>query len=193
MKKDTRQPSQARAVKTRDRILSAAFQSFLKNGYRMTSTVKIAKASGVSVGIVYSYFKDKDELFELWLNHLLQRCDDYFYNQFKLLEYNVEISMIVANILEKLTDMFFLSPLLHEQTNPYIQSLLQAFMEKGERLFLKCCTEANVFLQFPNESVHIIRNLLFDYSSDIKNTPSHLDREQLKSRYIVLISALFRV
>jgi AcrR family transcriptional regulator len=44
-------------------IVRAAVGCFSRRGYRGTSMVDIVRASGVSVGGIYSYFDSKDELF----------------------------------------------------------------------------------------------------------------------------------
>ena len=80
---ESKTPIQNRAIETRQKIVSAAYSLFFTNGYKKTNTIIIAKKANVSVGIVYSYFKNKDELLEMWLDDLLKRCDNYFYNQFQ--------------------------------------------------------------------------------------------------------------
>lgn len=39
------------------------FRLMCENGYQKTTTADIAKAAGVSTGIIYSYFKDKHDIF----------------------------------------------------------------------------------------------------------------------------------
>lgn len=47
----------------RDKILKAAEKMFRKEGYEKTSVRKIAKAIEYSVGTIYLYFKNKDDIF----------------------------------------------------------------------------------------------------------------------------------
>ena len=98
MNKKQTVPKQTRSILTRQNILNVAFKSFLKVGFKKTNTILIAQNSKVSIGIVYSYFNNKEELLEMWLNNLLERCDDYLYNQFKLTQYEVELSLVISNI-----------------------------------------------------------------------------------------------
>lgn len=64
---DTRRDSVARrAVEqelSRERILNAARELFVKHGYRAVSMRKIANALGYSHGSIYYYFQDKADLF----------------------------------------------------------------------------------------------------------------------------------
>ncbi|AXE54297.1 TetR/AcrR family transcriptional regulator [Aurantimicrobium sp. MWH-Uga1] len=56
-------PSPASGLKTRQSLIDAA-KGFLGQGNRDVSIQEIAKAANVSVGSVYTYFKDKNELFD---------------------------------------------------------------------------------------------------------------------------------
>jgi len=48
---------------THDRILCAAIELFAKNGLGNTSIKDIAKLAGASVGLMYHYYKTKEEVF----------------------------------------------------------------------------------------------------------------------------------
>ncbi|MBQ8496086.1 MAG: TetR/AcrR family transcriptional regulator [Clostridia bacterium] len=48
----------------REEILSAALDLFLANGYEKTSIRMISQKIGCEVGLVYYYFKTKDDVFE---------------------------------------------------------------------------------------------------------------------------------
>lgn len=58
----TRQPVQARALKTRAALLEAAAQEFSAAGYARTTAKTIAQRAGAATGSFYQYFSDKDEL-----------------------------------------------------------------------------------------------------------------------------------
>ena len=55
----TRQP---RAERTRRQILEAGAELFSREGYHATSSKKIARAAGISVGSFYNHFRDKKDL-----------------------------------------------------------------------------------------------------------------------------------
>ncbi len=57
----------------REQILAAAAQVFSTVGYSRATTKQIAATAGVSEGLVYTYFKSKDELLVAMLNHLTRR------------------------------------------------------------------------------------------------------------------------
>lgn len=57
--------------RSRDSIITAALDLFAGHGFHSTSMAQVAKAAGVSKGLIYNYFESKDELlkgvFELGL------------------------------------------------------------------------------------------------------------------------------
>ena len=53
---------QERSIHTRELIIKTGLKLFATEGFYETSTKKIAKAAGISIGNFYNYFKDKKEL-----------------------------------------------------------------------------------------------------------------------------------
>ncbi len=60
--KTRRNPKQARAQATVDAILSATFQLLETEGEGRLTTNRIAERAGVSIGTLYQYFKDRDDI-----------------------------------------------------------------------------------------------------------------------------------
>ena len=58
-------PVQARSKAMVERILEGATQVLATQGYGQMSTNRVADVAGVSVGSLYRYFSDKDEIFEV--------------------------------------------------------------------------------------------------------------------------------
>jgi AcrR family transcriptional regulator len=56
-----------------EQILQGAMQEFLARGYAGTSMEKVAAAAGVSKPTVYSYFKDKEVLFQFLIENLVKK------------------------------------------------------------------------------------------------------------------------
>lgn len=55
-------PSQGRARATYDAILEAAFQILDRDGEKKLTTNLIAERAGVSIGTLYQYFSDRDDI-----------------------------------------------------------------------------------------------------------------------------------
>ncbi len=75
-----RTPEQYQEIRERSRsaIMKAALKLFSAKGYRATTVDKIAQAAGVSKGLLYNYFKSKDELLEEILEKMssMMQLDD---------------------------------------------------------------------------------------------------------------------
>lgn len=67
--KRRRKPSQARSRRAVESIIEAAAQVLERRGYQGATTNRIAERAGVSVGTLYQYFNNKDEIF----NALIER------------------------------------------------------------------------------------------------------------------------
>lgn len=63
-----REPKQQRAIEKKEKIIEVGFNLICKNGYYNTNTAEIAKGADVSTGIVYQYFKDKNDILLEGLN-----------------------------------------------------------------------------------------------------------------------------
>ena len=61
-KKPVRPPQHARSIQKFDFIVEAATRILSESGYAALTTNEVAKISGVSIGSVYEYFRNKDEI-----------------------------------------------------------------------------------------------------------------------------------
>jgi AcrR family transcriptional regulator len=59
-----------------DEITAAAFEAFAENGYASTGVADVAKRAGVSKGLLYLYFKTKEELFKAVVKNVVVRRVD---------------------------------------------------------------------------------------------------------------------
>ena len=80
MIENIREPKQKRAIEKKEKIIEAGFNLICENGYYNTNTAEIAKAAGVSTGIVYQYFKDK---YDILIEGLEKYGDDIFFPMLK--------------------------------------------------------------------------------------------------------------
>lgn len=65
----------------KDRILDAAIQLFAQSGYTGTKVADIAKAADVSFGTVFTYFENKEALFERAILEPLKELDLAFHER----------------------------------------------------------------------------------------------------------------
>lgn len=60
---EIREPIQKRSIEKKQNIIKYGFELICEKGYHNTNTAEIAKAAGVSTGIIYQYFNDKRDIF----------------------------------------------------------------------------------------------------------------------------------
>lgn len=68
-----KQPRQARARATVDAIIEATAQVLVADGYVGLTTNHVADRAGTSIGTLYQYFRNKDELIEALIDRELER------------------------------------------------------------------------------------------------------------------------
>jgi AcrR family transcriptional regulator len=112
-----RTPKQKRGIKTRERIIKAAFKLFADKGIHGTNSTEIAKRAGISTGSFYAYFKNKKTL-------LLEMLEDYLDRHYRtawrpLAGFNLDaldrdkINIIIASVFEA----YDIAPEFHRQTH----------------------------------------------------------------------------
>ncbi|MGO9514481.1 MAG: TetR/AcrR family transcriptional regulator [Steroidobacteraceae bacterium] len=65
-------PSRADALRLRDRILAAATELFLAEGYGLTSIAAVAARAGISKRTFYDRFDDKEQLFAAVVHRIIE-------------------------------------------------------------------------------------------------------------------------
>lgn len=72
----TRVEDRALVEKRRRQVIAAAIQRFGRQGYHATTIRDIARAAGVSVGLIYQYFGDKEDVLFLAVLDVLESYRD---------------------------------------------------------------------------------------------------------------------
>lgn len=111
-----REPIQKRSIEKKEKIIKYGFELICEKGYYNTNTAEIAKAAGVSTGIVYSYFTGKHDIL---LEGLKRFANSIFYpsvdfiNDIEINENNLE--QIIREIISKFIKNHKLSKSAHEE------------------------------------------------------------------------------
>lgn len=143
--KTVREPKQTRSIGTKEKILDAAYQLFCEKGYYRTSTNEIAKTAGISIGSLYSYFKDKDTIFM----EILERYHQEFIaaNEKMVATVSASKADIRSWLRELIEDLIKLheigKELNHEikvlcYTNPEVAAVEEQHMEQTRKLAFEC-------------------------------------------------------
>lgn len=145
-----REPIQKRSIEKKGKIIKAGFDLICEKGYYNTNTAEIAKAAGVSTGIVYSYFKDKRDIF-------IEGIKEYATSiMYPMIEVSTSVDLNnLKNLLEHMIDVFIknhkISKSAHEE--------MMAMSHLDEDI-------ANIFneseINMTNRIVEILKNNGFD-------------------------------
>lgn len=111
-----REPMQKRSIEKKEKIIKYGFELICKKGYYNTNTAEIAKAAGVSTGIVYSYFNDKHDIL---IEGLKRYSDSVFYPSIDFIK-DVDINKnnldsIIQEIISRFVENHKLSQSAHEE------------------------------------------------------------------------------
>lgn len=129
--KNVRKPQQKRSRLMTEKIVSTALKLFCEKGYYNTTTNEIAKEAGISIGSLYSYYKDKDTIFLEILNQYHENFLTVFekirndvnqaiYEQDKrtwlriLLDELVELHLSVKTLNRELKGLYYIKDEVHE-------------------------------------------------------------------------------
>ncbi len=136
---------------SKQKILDAALEVFAKEGYHSSSVGSIAKTAGISQGLMYNYFKSKDELLnELMIGIIKNLLDEFFpikkgekiSRKTIINSINRSVDLVLENPkFWKLYYTVFLQPdvfaivmdKIMESAQPYFKALTMYFKEKGEK------------------------------------------------------------
>jgi AcrR family transcriptional regulator len=116
--KQVREPKQSRSISMKEKILETALELFCKKGFYQTTTNEIAKSAGVSIGSLYSYFKDKDTIFLEILERYHQQftiLHDKLMNKPEL--YLADKKAWLRNLIESLVTLHETSKGLYKEMN----------------------------------------------------------------------------
>lgn len=170
-----RQPLQQRSRIKQEKILKTAKQLFAQKNYFIVSTNEIAKVAGVSIGTLYSYFKDKKAILLTLLNEYNQTFDSVFGHlntDAALALFENDTHQWLQNLvtmLSKLEDQQFHSQIeMLSYTIPEVQQTVVQQKQKVQELTRQCIlaySKQNVHLD--DEDIDNLSIILFDFISSL--------------------------
>ena len=194
-----REPKQQRAIEKKEKIIEAGFNLICNNGYYNTNTAEIAKEADVSTGIVYQYFKDKNDILLEGLNKygdaiffpiLTINLDNYdiqnFDNDLKsLIDNQIKNHRLSQNAHEEITAMIHTDP----NVAKYFYDKEIEVTEKIKNLLVKNGYEEENLL----EKVHLIIGLIDNLCHEvIYHKHQSINYEVMITLTINLIKNLFK-
>lgn len=159
----TREPQQRRSIEKKNKIIEIGFRLMCENGYQKTTTADIAKAAGVSTGIIYSYFKDKHDIFTAGLELNGKQMIVPMYAQFTFpLDIRKSLDIVIDSLIE--------GHKIFRNAHKEIDSLVMTDEEIANIIYefeMRTTKDLEIFLRkagFPSENLlektHIIYNMI---------------------------------
>ena len=195
-----KKPQQQRAKKIVEHVLLAAQQCIAQDGLAHLTTPKIAERSGVSVGSIYQYFENKEQIVE---ELLLQKSEQLglLLKQIVLEGEQQDIHTIIPLTIQFGFDMlkadqgFLIEILKHWHTYAHSdasQVLEKHFFEVGMYLFNRYYRHWD-FETLKNRSFVIINSTLFTMMRYVSNNNFLITEQQLKNELSMMIVAYLEV
>ena len=171
---EIREPIQKRSIEKKEKIIKAGFELICKKGYYNTNTAEIAKAAGVSTGIIYQYFKDKHDIL---VEGIKRYASDIFYPMLNVTS-NIKIDknnldFILRNMINAFVENHKLSQIAHEEIMSMTHSdkEIAEFFQENEMVMTKNISKLLLDNGFDSknldEKVHIAIHLIDDLCHEI--------------------------
>ena len=171
---EIREPIQKRSIEKKEKIIKAGFELICEKGYYNTNTAEIAKAAGVSTGIVYQYFKDKHDIL---VEGIKKYASDIFYpmltvtSNIKINKNNLDV--VLRNMINTFIENHKLSQIAHEEIMAMTHSdkEIAEFFQENEMAMTKNISNILLDNGFDarnlDEKVHIAIHLIDDLCHEI--------------------------
>lgn len=171
---EIREPIQKRSIEKKEKIIKAGFELICEKGYYNTNTAEIAKAAGVSTGILYQYFKDKHDIL---VEGIKRYASKIFYPMLNATS-NIKIDKnnldtILRNMINTFIENHKLSQVTHEEimAMTYSDKEIAEFFQQNEMTMTKNISRILVDNGFDSknldEKVHIAIHLIDDLCHEI--------------------------
>ena len=171
---EIREPIQKRSIEKKEKIIKAGFELICKKGYYNTNTAEIAKAAGVSTGIIYQYFKDKHDIL---VEGIKRYASDIFYPMLNVTS-NIKIDKdsldsVLKNMINTFIENHKLSQIAHEEIMAMTHSdkEIAEFFQENEMAMTKNISKILLNNGFDSknldEKVHIAIHLIDDLCHEI--------------------------
>ena len=127
----------------RKRILDIATKEFAKKGYHDASVSNIASKSGISVGAVYKYFDNKQDLFLTIADHSIDRMETLLLGLAKADEdVIIKVEKILREIIKASREDGILIKIYNNMTAINDKKLAKQFAVEMESMTARIYTEA---------------------------------------------------
>lgn len=158
----------------REQIVKAATKLFSEQGYYLTTIQDIAREAGISVGLIYQYFKDKDDVLFLTLKLVLETYEKVIPAALEGAEHPLERLCLAIGAYCRVVDRLRDATVLTYRSTKSLRADRRTFIKEGEtrtnRLLegcLRACIAAG-HVRPINDSLLVYQYVLFSHAWALK-------------------------
>lgn len=172
----------------RGQIVRAAVKLFSEEGYYTTTIQQIAKQAGVSTGLIYQYFRDKDDILFLSLKLVLDSYENEIPPQLDGIEHPVERLCVATwaycNIVDRLREATVLAYRSTKSLRADRRTLIKDAETRSNQLIEKClhaCVQGG-YMREVNEHLLSDQLVMLAHSWALKHW--RLGKQYTLARYV---------
>lgn len=195
-----RKPVQRRSIEKKTKIIKAGLDLFCEKGFYHTNTVEIANVAGVSTGTVYSYFKDKQDIYIASFEYFLDSYLRPLLDELATLPKPVDTQTLINKCIDLFINLYVNSKQtinelgLMQQSNPEIMQHFAAYEDMILSALVRASDNPNVTKKNLSEKIYLLYALAdilgqehaFHYHRNI-------DLEVLRRQITTILTHLFTV
>lgn len=158
----------------REQIVKAATKLFSEQGYYLTTIQDIAREAGISVGLIYQYFKDKDDVLFLTLKLVLETYEKVIPAALEGVEHPLQRLCVAIGAYCRVVDRLRDATVLTYRSTKSLRADRRSFIKEGEtrtnRLLegcLRACIAAG-HLRPINDSLLVYQYVLYAHAWALK-------------------------
>lgn len=193
-----REPIQKRSIEKKTKIIRAGLDLFCKKGFYNTNTVEIAKTAGVSTGTVYSYFKNKEDIYVASFEYFLDSYLRPLLDELETLPKPVDTQALIDKCIDLFINLYVNSKQtinelgLMQQSNPEIMQHFAAYEDMILSALVKTFDNPNITKKNLSEKMYLLYTMAdilgqehaFHYHKNI-------DLDVLRQQITAMITYLF--
>ena len=180
----------------KSKIIQSADEEFSEKGYELASMNNICKNAAISKGIIYHYFKDKDELYLACIQECYRALYDFYLKDGKTFLLNGDVQLLMEMRMNFFKNypvyrgLFFQALLntpqrLKKEVEDLKESIKQLHFEIYLNYLKKLKLRDNITIEQSIKYLDIMQNAYNDYFR--KQIESNLDFETLIDEHEKLI------
>jgi len=158
----------------REQIIKAATKLFSEQGYYLTTIQDIASEAGISVGLIYQYFKDKDDVLFLTLKLVLETYEKVIPEAIEGTEHPLERLCLAIGAYCRVVDGMRDATVLTYRSTKSLRADRRTFIKEGEtrtNRMLEGCLRAAIaagHVRPINDSLLVYQYVLYAHAWALK-------------------------